>query len=110
VGKLKPLLECQLTASDIGELLALDAGIPIEVRNGCDEVLMRETTTGAVGNRSASGNQPDARKLLCDCGVCRQQEREGEDRAAEPVVRPRNHPGTISYPLFLPGWPCGDGR
>ena len=60
-GEREPLVERELAARQVGELLGLDARVAVELRDQLDEVFGGQAAAGAVGDRAAGGQQPHAR-------------------------------------------------
>src|SRR5439155_18619576 len=102
-GELQPLVERQRIARHVGKLLALDAGVAIEVGNRVEELFVREPTARPVRDGAASRDQADTWRILRDRGERGEQEDAGHHRGTEEPKRRGIHAGTIPY---RSGWPA----
>ena len=76
-GERKPLVQRELGARDVGELLALGPRVGGDLWNGGQQFFVREPCASAVGDRSTRRDEPHSRESYGGrafgdgCGLCR---------------------------------------
>ena len=77
LGEREPLIERELRAGQVRELLELGLRVAADVRHQVDELFGGEPAAVLVGDRAAGGDEPDARELRglggLDCGLAEPQ-------------------------------------
>ncbi len=89
-GKPDPLVERQLAAGDVGELLVGEMGVAFQPRHRLGQVFGAEPTALAIGDGAASGNHMHVRSRL-GAGRCRPNEEQSAQRECARQARSGHH-------------------